>query len=64
MARFFRRPTNRIKSDVSLVRLVEQSGVTLKPHGKDRIGHCPFMRIEPVFRRQSCFEPLALSGGL
>ena len=33
---------NRIKSDVSLIRLVESSGVALKPHGKDFIGRSPF----------------------
>ena len=33
---------NRIKSEVSLIRLVESSGVALKLHGKDKIGRCPF----------------------
>jgi DNA primase len=33
---------NRIKQEVSLVCLVEKSGVALKAHGKDRIGRCPF----------------------
>ena len=42
MARFSDDTINRIKQEVSLVRLVENSGVVLKPHGKDRIGHCPF----------------------
>ncbi len=27
---------------VSLERLIASSGVDLKPHGQDRIGHCPF----------------------
>ena len=42
MARFSDNMINRIKSDVSLIRLVEASGVELKPHGKDFIGRCPF----------------------
>jgi DNA primase catalytic core len=33
---------SRIKHDVSLIRLVEHSGIKLKKHGKDYIGHCPF----------------------
>jgi len=32
----------RLKATVSLVRLVEQIGVTLKRHGKEWIGRCPF----------------------
>jgi len=31
-----------LKLRVSLVRLVESAGIALKPHGKDRIGRCPF----------------------
>lgn len=31
-----------IKTTVSLQRLVESSGMVLKPHGNDLIGHCPF----------------------
>lgn len=42
MARLADEVIERIKREVSLVRLVEQSGVTLKSHGKDKIGHCPF----------------------
>jgi DNA primase catalytic core len=42
MARFSDETINRIKQEVSLVRLVENSGVELKPHGKDKIGRCPF----------------------
>lgn len=42
MARFTDEMINRIKQDVSLVRLVENSGVELKAHGKDKIGRCPF----------------------
>lgn len=32
----------RLKSAVSLERLVENRGIELKPHGKDLIGRCPF----------------------
>jgi len=42
MARISEEVINRIKQDVSLVRLVESFGVMLKKHGKDYIGHCPF----------------------
>ncbi len=42
MARFSDGTINRIKQEVSLQRLVEVSGVELKPHGKDLIGCCPF----------------------
>ncbi|MCB1850394.1 MAG: hypothetical protein KDI83_06355 [Gammaproteobacteria bacterium] len=31
-----------LKRDVSLVRLVETSGIVLKQHGKDYLGLCPF----------------------
>ena len=31
-----------LKSGISLQRLVESSGIELKQHGKDLIGHCPF----------------------
>ena len=42
MARLPDELIQRLKSDVSLQRLVEGSGVDLKPHGADWIGHCPF----------------------
>ena len=32
----------RLKERVSIVRLVEKAGVELRPHGKDRVGRCPF----------------------
>ena len=32
----------RLKSDVSLPRLVESRGIKLKKHGKDLLGLCPF----------------------
>ena len=42
MARFSDEVIHRIKNEVSLLRLVEHSGIELKKHGKDYIGHCPF----------------------
>lgn len=42
MARFTEESLQRIKHEVSLVRLVERYGIPLKKHGKDYIGHCPF----------------------
>ena len=42
MARFSDDLLTSLKRDVSLVRLVENWGVTLKKHGKDYLGHCPF----------------------
>jgi len=42
MARIPDHEIERLKSEVSLVRLVESSGVELKRSGKDYLGHCPF----------------------
>ena len=42
MARIADEVIERLKQAVSLLRLVESSGVELKPHGSDWIGHCPF----------------------
>lgn len=42
MARIPEPEIERLKSEVSLVRLVEAAGIVLKPHGKDRVGRCPF----------------------
>ncbi|QGX39333.1 CHC2 zinc finger domain-containing protein [Permianibacter aggregans] len=42
MARIADGEIERLKAEVSLVRLVEAKGIVLKPHGKDRIGRCPF----------------------
>jgi DNA primase len=41
MARISDEELERLKSEVSLERLVEQHGVKLKRHGKDLIGRCP-----------------------
>jgi DNA primase len=42
MARIPDSELERLKREVSLVRLVEARGVELKPHGRDLIGLCPF----------------------
>ncbi|MBD8528181.1 CHC2 zinc finger domain-containing protein [Pseudomarimonas arenosa] len=42
MARIPDSELERLKASVSLQRLVEAAGVTLKRHGKEWIGHCPF----------------------
>jgi len=42
MARIPDDQIERLKAEVSLVRLVEAKGVTLRKHGKDWLGCCPF----------------------
>jgi DNA primase catalytic core len=42
MARISEEQIERLKKDVSLERLVEARGVTLRRHGKDLLGLCPF----------------------
>ncbi|MGH8040457.1 MAG: CHC2 zinc finger domain-containing protein [Rudaea sp.] len=42
MARIAESEIERLKLQVSLVRLIESAGVVLKPHGADVIGRCPF----------------------
>jgi len=42
MARLSDEIVNRIKSEISLVRLIEAKGFDLKPHGKHYAIHCPF----------------------
>ena len=42
MARIPETEIERIKQDISLERLAEAAGITLKRHGQDRIGLCPF----------------------
>jgi DNA primase catalytic core len=42
MARIPEAEIERLKTEVSLMRLVEAKGIELKAHGKDRIGRCPF----------------------
>jgi DNA primase len=42
MARIPTEELERLKADISVERLVETSGVELKPAGKDLLGRCPF----------------------
>jgi DNA primase len=42
MARIPESEIERLKLQVSVVRLVEAAGVVLKQHGKDQVGRCPF----------------------
>ena len=42
MARIPDSEIERLKLQVSMVRLAEEAGIALKAHGKDRIGRCPF----------------------
>lgn len=42
MARIPDDELTRLKTDISLVRLVEGSGVVLNKHAKDYLGRCPF----------------------
>ncbi|MBI2799492.1 MAG: hypothetical protein HYX63_04290 [Gammaproteobacteria bacterium] len=42
MARIPEREVERLKSEVSLTRLVESHGVVLTRHGADLLGLCPF----------------------
>jgi len=42
MARIPESEIERLKLQVSVVRLVEAAGIALKPHGKDQVGRCPF----------------------
>jgi DNA primase len=42
VARFSNEVIYRIKSEISLIRVIERSGVDLQSHGKDKIGRCPF----------------------
>ena len=42
MARIPDHEIERLKRRVSVERLVEAAGIELRPHGKDRVGRCPF----------------------
>ena len=42
MARIAESEIEGLKTEVSLVRLLESSGIALKKHGKDYLGLCPF----------------------
>ena len=45
MARIPDEELDRLKREVSLVRLVEESGVELKQHGKDYLGLCRMAQV-------------------
>lgn len=62
---------NRIKHEVSLIRLVEHSGIKLKKHGKDYIGHCPFhddktpsFVVSPEFNLWNCLGACGEGGSV
>jgi hypothetical protein len=42
MARIPTAELERLKAEISVERLVEASGILLKPAGKDLLGRCPF----------------------
>ncbi|MFZ0551266.1 MAG: CHC2 zinc finger domain-containing protein [Steroidobacteraceae bacterium] len=42
MARIPQVELERLRSEISVERLVEAAGIALKPAGKDLLGHCPF----------------------
>jgi len=42
MARLPQDQINRIKQDISLLRLVESQGYEITKQGKDSVVHCPF----------------------
>jgi DNA primase catalytic core len=62
MARIPQQALERLKSEVSVARLVESSGVALKKAGKDLLGRCPFhedaeasLVVTPVKNLWHCF---------
>ena len=60
MARIPDTEIERLKSEVSVERLVEASGIELKRAGKDLLGRCPFLEDDTaslVCRRRSKSEP-------
>ncbi|VAW44701.1 hypothetical protein MNBD_GAMMA03-725, partial [hydrothermal vent metagenome] len=42
MARITDEQLNKLKNDISLIRLIESQGYQLKPMGKDHVMSCPF----------------------
>jgi CHC2 zinc finger len=61
MARIPETEIERLKSEVSVQRLVEASGVELKRGGKDWLGRCPFPRgRHGQLGGESGQEPVAL----
>lgn len=69
MARIPETELERLKKDVSLVRLVESAGIALKKQGKDYVGNCPFhedttpsLTITPAKNLYHCFGCDAAGG--
>jgi DNA primase len=69
MARIPDEELERLKRDVSLVRLVEESGVTLTRQGKDYVACCPFhaedtpsLVVSPSKNLFNCFGCNAAGG--
>lgn len=71
MARLPNDEIERLKTVVSLVRLVEGSGIQLKKHGKDWLGRCPFLDdktpslvVSPVSNRWHCLGECGVGGSV
>ena len=69
MARIPDADLERLKAEVSVERLVEASGITLKKSGKDRLGKCPFhedreasLAVTPEKNLFHCFGCSAAGG--
>jgi len=51
MARIPDEQVARLKTEVSIVRLVEAAGIELNKHGgSDRVGRCPFLKNMDIHR--------------
>jgi len=55
MARIADSEIERLKTDVSLARLVEASGVVLEKRGRDLVGRCPSLVVTPDKNLWRCF---------
>lgn len=71
MARIPDEIVERLKQEVSLVRLVEAKGVTLKRQGKDWLGKCPFhddrtpsLVVSPATNLWHCLGACAVGGSV
>lgn len=69
MARIPEVEIERIKKEVSTVRLVEAYGVELKKHGKDLVGRCPFhadktpsLIVSPISNLWNCLGACNIGG--
>jgi len=68
MARFTETEIARLKTDISVERLIEAAGIVLQKSGKDKVGLCPFhddhnpsMRVTPATNLWHC--PACGAGG-